>query len=64
MSGRSLFPLSITLASMLSKEFDGKLRISYSGGADLHSIKALAQAGIWPITRVDIPPSGWISPHC
>ena len=50
MSGRSLFPLSITLASMLSKEFDGKLRISYSGGADLHSIKALAQAGIWPIT--------------
>lgn len=50
MSGRALFPLSITLASMLSKEFDGKLRVSYSGGADLHSIKALASAGIWPIT--------------
>ncbi|MEY8231972.1 putative selenate reductase subunit YgfK [Oscillospiraceae bacterium 50-16] len=50
MSGRSLFPLSITLAAMLSKEFDGKLRVSYSGGADIHSIKSLAQAGIWPIT--------------
>ena len=50
MSGRSLFPLSITLASRLSQEFSGKLRISYSGGADLHSIKALASAGIWPVT--------------
>ncbi|NBI68449.1 hypothetical protein D1646_16940 [Pseudoflavonifractor sp. 60] len=50
MSGRSLFPLSITLASRLSQEFEGQLRVSYSGGADLHSVKALDQAGIWPIT--------------
>ena len=50
MSGRALFPLSISLADKLSREFAGKLRISYSGGADLHSIKALAAAGIWPIT--------------
>ncbi len=50
MSGRALFPLSITLAAMLSKEFGGALRISYSGGADLHSIQSLARAGIWPIT--------------
>lgn len=50
MSGRALFPLSISLASQLSNEFSGKLRISYSGGADLHSIKKLADAGIWPVT--------------
>ena len=34
MSGKALFPLSISLAAKLSREFDGKLRIAYSGGAD------------------------------
>ena len=34
MSGKSLYPLSISVASMLAKDFDGALRISYSGGAD------------------------------
>ena len=34
MSGKALFPLSISLAAKLSEEFRGKLRISYSGGAD------------------------------
>ena len=38
MSGKSLYPLSIALAAKLSKEFDGKLRISYSGGADAFNI--------------------------
>ena len=33
MSGKALFPLSISLAAKLSAEFAGKLRISYSGGA-------------------------------
>ncbi len=32
MSGRALFPLSISLASKLAKEFNGDLQISYSGG--------------------------------
>ncbi|MEM1484213.1 putative selenate reductase subunit YgfK [Oscillospiraceae bacterium PP1C4] len=50
MSGRSLFPLTISLAKRLSKEFDGKLRISYSGGADVYNIEKLFAAGIWPIT--------------
>lgn len=61
MSGRSLFPLSISLAAQLSNEFDGKLRISYSGGADIHSIKALAAAGIWPITMATtlLKPGGY-----
>ncbi len=50
MSGRALFPLSITLAARLSRAFAGKLRISYSGGADFHSVKKLGEAGIWPVT--------------
>ncbi len=50
MSGRALYPLSVTLAARLAEEFGGKLRISYSGGADAHNIKALYEAGIWPIT--------------
>ncbi len=50
MSGRSLYPLSLSLAALLSEEFEGKLRISYSGGADAHNIHDLYEAGIWPIT--------------
>ena len=50
MSGRSLYPLSLSVAGMLSKAFDGKLRISYSGGADVHNIRELVDAGIWPVT--------------
>ena len=50
MSGKSLYPLSISLAARLAKEFDGKLRISFSGGADYHNIKAIVDAGIWPVT--------------
>ena len=41
MSGRSLYPLSLSLAARLAREFKGKLRISYSGGADIHSVRAL-----------------------
>lgn len=50
MSGKSLYPLSISLAAKLAREFDGKLRISYSGGADYHNIKGIVDAGIWPVT--------------
>ena len=50
MSGRSLFPLSIEVANRLSKAFDGKLRISFSGGADIRNIADIYDAGIWPIT--------------
>ncbi|WP_130870123.1 putative selenate reductase subunit YgfK [Intestinimonas massiliensis (ex Afouda et al. 2020)] len=50
MSGRSLYPLSLSLAGKLAREFNGKLRISYSGGADYYNIKDLFDAGIWPIT--------------
>ena len=50
MSGRSLFPLSITVATMLAADFDGKLTISYSGGADYFNIADIFAAGIRPVT--------------
>ena len=50
MSGRALYPLSISLAAKLSEEFEGKLRISYSGGADVTNIGAIVDSGIWPVT--------------
>jgi len=61
MSGRALYPLSLSLAGMLAKEFGGKLRISYSGGADIHSIKNLFDAGIWPVTMATtvLKPGGY-----
>lgn len=50
MSGKSLYPLSISLAAKLSKEFDGKLRIAYSGGADAFNIDRIVGSGVWPVT--------------
>lgn len=50
MSGKSLYPLSISLAAKLAKEFDGRLRISYSGGADYYNIERIVDAGIWLVT--------------
>lgn len=50
MSGKALFPLSISLAAKLSREFDGKLRIAYSGGADYFNIDRIVGCGVWPVT--------------
>ncbi len=50
MSGRSLYPLSISLAAKLAEEFGGKMRISFSGGADAFNITDIYGAGIWPVT--------------
>lgn len=50
MSGKSLFPLTIEMARRLSKDFDGKLRMSFSGGADYFNIDKLFNCGIWPVT--------------
>ena len=45
MSGQSLFPLTTAMAARLSREFDGKLRISYAGGADAFNIDKLFACG-------------------
>ncbi len=61
MSGKSLFPLSIALAAKLSKDFEGNLRISYSGGADAFNIVQIVDAGIWPVTMATslLKPGGY-----
>ncbi len=61
MSGRSLYPLSLSLAARISRQFDGKVRISYSGGADANNIYNLVDAGIWPVTMATnlLKPGGY-----
>ena len=50
MSGRPLFPLSISVAQKLAVAFNGELPISYSGGADLLNLKEILETGILPVT--------------
>ena len=61
MSGRALFPLTIELVSRITEQFDGKLRISYSGGADYFNIHELVSAGVWPVTMATtlLKPGGY-----
>jgi putative selenate reductase len=62
LSGRILFPITITLASRLSREFEGTLPISYSGGASQLNIIKLFETGIKPITVVTelLKPGGYL----
>ena len=50
MSGRSLFPLTIEMCNRMSRQFNGKMRISFAGGAEFFNCDKLFSAGIWPIT--------------
>lgn len=61
MSGKSLYALSLSVARNLAKEFDGKIRISYSGGADALNIEGIVDAGIWPVTMATtlLKPGGY-----
>lgn len=61
MSGRALFPLTINLAHKLAHEFEGKLNISYSGGASYHNIDHILETGIFPVTVVTdlLKPGGY-----
>ena len=61
MSGRALLPLTLSLAEQLSRTFEGKLRISYSGGADAATVRDLVAAGVWPVTMATtvLKPGGY-----
>ncbi|MBQ7261522.1 MAG: putative selenate reductase subunit YgfK [Lachnospiraceae bacterium] len=61
MAGRSLFPLTIHLARLISDEFEGKLRISFSGGAVVQNISDIYRTGIRPITMATniLKPGGY-----
>ncbi|MBU4349736.1 putative selenate reductase subunit YgfK, partial [bacterium] len=62
LSGRILFPITITLASRLSREFKGTLPISYSGGASQLNILRIFETGIKPITMATelLKPGGYL----
>ncbi len=50
MSGKALYPLSLSVANLLANEFDGKLPMSFSGGADQNNLADLLSANICPVT--------------
>ena len=61
MAGKSLFPLTVEMARRISRDFGGRLRLSYSGGADYFNIDRLFQCSIWPITMAttELKPGGY-----
>ena len=61
MAGKSLFPLTVEMARRISREFDGRIRISYAGGADYFNIDSLFACNIWPITMATtiLKPGGY-----
>ncbi len=50
LSGRALHPLAVSLAADLSTAFDGKLDLSFAGGADDQNVADLVAAGLAPVT--------------
>ena len=50
MSGRSLYALSIEIASRLATEFKGDIMVSYAGGADFFNVDKILKTGIMPVT--------------
>ncbi|MDA3863186.1 MAG: putative selenate reductase subunit YgfK, partial [Deltaproteobacteria bacterium] len=50
MSGRSIHALAVNLARKLQLQFEGKLDISFSAGADAFNILNLLKSGLRPIT--------------
>ncbi len=62
LSGRTLFPLTINLAYKISKELNGKIKISYSGGANFFNSKKIVRSGIYPVTYATelLKPGGYL----
>ena len=61
MAGKALYPLTTTMAARFAREFDGKLRLSYAGGADYFNADKLFACNIWPITMAttELKPGGY-----
>ena len=62
MSGRALYPLTMSLSEKLSADFDGKLPISYSGGANQSNVVDILATGIRPVTVATelLKPGGYL----
>jgi len=50
MSGRSLHPLTVTLAKLVTEALNGQVPISFCGGADASNFSDLVADGLSPIT--------------
>ena len=50
MSGRSLYPITANVASLISTAFDGRIPISWSGGVTIHTAAKLMAVGVRPLT--------------
>ena len=61
MSGRALYPLTMSLFHSLAEEFEGDLNVSYSGGADALNVSMILAAGARPVTAVSdlLKPGGY-----
>jgi len=62
MSGRALFPVTVRLAQKVSETFSGRLPISYCGGASVHNLHRLLDAGVFPVTMATelLKPGGYL----
>ena len=50
LSGRALHPISINLAAKLQQDFDGKLDVSFSAGADAFNVADILASNLRPVT--------------
>lgn len=50
MSGRALHPIAINVAAKLQKAFEGKLKLSFSGGVDAFNVADILSCGFETIT--------------
>jgi putative selenate reductase len=50
LSGRALHPLTLTLAELVVEETDGRVPISFCGGADARNFADLVADGLGPVT--------------
>ena len=50
MSGRALYPITMTLFNKMMREFHGDLNVSYAGGADALNVVDILSSGALPVT--------------
>ncbi len=61
MSGRALYPITMSLFRKLVHEFNGDLSVSYSAGADALNVATILSCGALPVTAVSdiLKPGGY-----
>jgi putative selenate reductase len=50
LSGRPLHPIAVNLAAKLQNDFDGRLDISFSAGANAYNVAKVIRSGLTPVT--------------